>query len=94
MPNPIPTPPPPVTTTTTGTEPLEIVPIGAPSVASWIIGGRKFLLVAIALLIYGAIVLTKANVTAKEALDGLIWILGIGVSGIALEDGLGKLRKS
>lgn len=54
-------------------------------------GGRKFLLVALAIV--GVVVLTITDdVTGAQALDSLVWLVGIGAGSIALEDGLAGLR--
>lgn len=56
------------------------------------LGGRKFIICItgiVAVSIYGIL----KDVEAKTILDILLYLVGIGVGGIALEDGIGKFVK-
>lgn len=54
--------------------------------------GRKFLITFLGLITFCVIVCVKTDITGKEALDNLIWLILIGAGSIAFEDGVGKLR--
>jgi hypothetical protein len=54
--------------------------------------GRKYQIFIIGIIVYGMIVVFKADVTGKEALDNLVWLVLVAVGGIALEDGIGKFK--
>jgi hypothetical protein len=54
--------------------------------------GRKTIIVMLAMVIVGLLAYTT-DVKPDVILDTIIWLVGIGTGGIALEDGITKLRK-
>jgi hypothetical protein len=55
--------------------------------------GRKFFIVMAAFAAFAIIIIFKQDVTGAQALEYLLWLVGIGIGGIALEDGVGKIFK-
>lgn len=54
--------------------------------------GRKFAIIIVSLIVFAVIVCFKSDITGKDALQDLIWLVAIGTGSIALEDGIGKIR--
>ena len=53
--------------------------------------GRKFFLSLAGFIAFSLIVIFKSDITGSQALEYLIWLIGITIGGIAFEDSVGKV---
>jgi hypothetical protein len=57
------------------------------------IWGRKAVICLLGIVTVAVLAIVKGDMTSKEAVDQIIYLVLIGVGGIALEDGIGKIFK-